>query len=138
MMILKQTIDKVLHQIFEFGIFVKGINGVWESVTGLLLIFLNKPLFKFVGNFSHNTKIFVASYLLIHGILNLFLAVQLYRDRIWAYLATITVTTIFIFYQIHRIIQHHSIFLTFITVFDFLFVILAWHEYNRRKLGKVL
>jgi uncharacterized membrane protein len=156
-------IERVLHQIFEFGIFIKAINGVWETLSGFFILFAgketlsklfyflsNKELLEdpsdmffsflsgFLENLSHSTQVFISFYILIHGILNLFLVIQLYRDKIWAYLATITVMIIFIFYQIHRIILHHSIFLTAITVFDILFVILAWHEYNRKKYPEVV
>jgi uncharacterized membrane protein len=131
--ILKNSskIEKILHQIFKFGIFIKGFNGVWETIVGFVILFLSeeaisKPFY------------FVAVYFLIHGFLNLFLAIQLYRDRIWAYLVTIFVTIIFIFYQIHRIILHHSVVLTIITIFDILFIFLTWHEYKRKKYGVVV
>jgi len=150
--------ENVLHQIFEFGVLIKGINGVWETVSGISILFLSKAtinnlfyflaskelledphdaffnlLFKFLENLSHNTQVFIAIYILIHGLLNLFLAIQLYRDKIWAYLVTITITTAFIFYQIHRIILYHSPVLIIITIFDILFVILTWHEYDRKR-----
>ena len=150
--------ENVLHQIFEFGIFVKGFNGIWETVSGFLILFLSKEtiskLFnwladkemfeyprdffinfalKFLENLSYSTQTFIAVYILIHGLLNLFLAIQLHRDKIWAYLATISVMVILMFYQVHRIILHHSPVLIFFTTFDVFFIILTWHEYNRKK-----
>lgn len=155
--------EGVLHQIFEFGIFIKGFNGVWETLSGLFILFSSKAainkifnflaakelledphdfffnfLFKFLENLSHNTQIFIAVYILFHGILNLFLAIQLARDKIWAYFATIIVMVVFLFYQVHRIILYHSTVLTVITIFDILFVILTWHEYNRKKREKMV
>jgi uncharacterized membrane protein len=158
MYIIKQKIENILHQIFEFGIFIKFFNGVWEIVSGLVIVFLGKEAIKkvfyflagrelledprdflinltagFLNNLSHGTEVFIAAYILIHGFLNIFLAIQLYRDKIWAYLITIPVMIIFIIYQIHRITLHHSVVLTAITIFDIFFVLLAWHEYNRKK-----
>jgi uncharacterized membrane protein len=155
--------ENVLHQIFEFGVVIKGINGVWETLSGLLILFLSKAtldnlfyflaskemledpndLFirfsiKFLENLSHNTQIFIAIYILAHGILNLFLAIQLYRDKIWAYLATVSVMVVFIFYQMHRVLLYHSLVLIIITIFDILFIFLTLHEYNRKKYPKVL
>ena len=155
--------EVVLYDIFEIGIVIKFFNGVWEVVSGFFILFLSKEtinkLFhllaskelledpndffigfssRFLGNLSHDTQIFIAVYILIHGFLNLFLAIQLYKDRIWAYFATITVMVIFIFYQVHRIILHHSAVLIAITIFDILFIILTWHEYNRRRLVKMV
>jgi uncharacterized membrane protein len=154
--------ENVLHQIFEFGIFLKGFNGVWETTSGFFILFLSKEtiskLFywladkemfeyprdffinlslKFLENLSHSTKTFIATYILIHGLLNLFLAIQLYRDKVWAYLATISITVVLIFYQVHRIILHHSPVLIVVTIFDILFTILTWHEYNRKKYAKI-
>lgn len=155
--------EKVLHDIFEFGIGLKFINGIWETISGFFILFLSKAtlnnLFYFLAgkelledphdlltnfslgflqNLSHSTQVFIAVYILVHGFLNLFLAIQLYRDKIWAYLVTIFVMVIFIFYQIHRIILYHSVVLIVITIFDILFILLTWHEYNRKKHIKVL
>lgn len=153
----------ILYDIFEFGILIKFINGVWETISGFFILlsskaviervfnflaskelledpndFLMNFLLKFLENLAHNTQIFIGVYILIHGFLNLFLAIQLYRDKLWAYLMTIGVMIVFILYQIHRIILHHSIVLIAITIFDILFVILAWHEYKRKKYLEVI
>ena len=153
--------ENVLHQIFEFGILLKGFNGIWETVSGFFILFLNKEtigkilsflasgemledprdffinfVLRFLENLSHGTQVFIGVYILIHGLLNLFLAISLSRDKIWAYLVTISVMVILMFYQVHRIILHHSITLTIITLFDILFIILTWHEYNRKKYGQ--
>jgi uncharacterized membrane protein len=155
--------EDYLHQIFEFGIFIKAVNGIWETISGIFILLsgktvLNKLFYfvsnkelledpndiffnflsKFLENLSHSTQVFIAFYILIHGLLNLFLVIQLYRDKIWAYLATMSVMVVFIFYQIHRIVLHHSVFLTLITTFDILFVILTWHEYKRKKYEAVV
>jgi uncharacterized membrane protein len=154
--------ENTLHQIFEFGVLVKGFNGIWETVSGFLILFLSKDVIarmfswlasgemleyprdflinfalRFLENLSHSTQIFIAVYILIHGLLNLFLAIALSRDKIWAYLATITVMVTLMFYQVHRIILHHSPVLILVTTLDIFFIILTWHEYNRKKYAKI-
>ncbi len=154
----KLLIQKYWHELFEFGVIIKGFNGVWETISGFLVLFLSKAilsnwllivtrnelledphdrLINFLAhalqNFSNDTKTFAALYILAHGLLNIFLAVQLYRDRHWAYLVTIGTTLIFMFYQIYRINIHHSLILTAITIFDAFFIILAWHEYRYHR-----
>lgn len=154
--------ENTLHQIFELGIAIKALNSIWELFSGFFILFAGRELLNRIFNFlayrelledpndfvlgvispllqnlSHGAQMFIAFYLLFHGILNLFLAIQLYRERIWAYLANISVTIIFIFYQIHRIYLFHSVLLTIITVFDVLFIILTWHEYKYKKLKMV-
>jgi uncharacterized membrane protein len=34
--------QKYWHKIFEFGVLLKGLNGTWETLSGLLVLFLNK------------------------------------------------------------------------------------------------
>ncbi len=151
-------LEYYLHGIFEFGVFTKGFNGIWETVSGILILISGKPIFahlfssltrkelvedphdRFIDyiiwvmqNIPANAKKFAAIYILIHGILNIFLAIQLQRKRLWAYLITIGANIIFIIYQIHRISLYHSRILTLVTVWDLLFIILAWHEYKHQK-----
>ena len=127
--------EKYWHKFFEIGVFVKGFNGIWETLSGLLV--LEDPsdhLINFLAgvlqNFSREAQTFAALYILIHGALNIFLAVQLYRGKKWAYLFVINVTTLFVLYQIYRIGIHHSLLLTILTIIDILFVVVAWHEYR--------
>lgn len=152
-----------MHGFFEAGIYIKFLNSIWELTSGLLILFSSKAtlnkifnflsnkelledphdflfnyLSGFLQNLTHGIQIFIAAYILIHGLLNLFLAIELMRDKIWAYAATIFVMSILILYQIHRIIIHHSLILTIITVFDALFIMLTWHEYNRKKSAGVV
>lgn len=147
--------QKYWHELFEVGITLKGFNGIWETVTGFLFLVLSKdtlhrgfsyvtrnelfedPNDKFINflahtlqNFSSDTKTFAALYIFLHGLLNIFLVIQLYRDKHWAYLVTIGSMILFMFYQIYRISIHHSVFLTVLTVFDAVFIVLAWHEYK--------
>jgi len=150
--------QKYWHKLFEVGVFIKGFNGLWETISGFLVLFVNKATFNSwfyliarnelledpndslmnflahaLQNLSNDTKIFAAVYVLAHGVLNIFLAIQLYRDKHWAYLVTIGTALVFMIYQIYRIGIHHSILLTVITIFDALFVMLAWHEYKYHK-----
>ena len=159
---MMSKLEKYWHGLFELGIFIKGFNGIWETVSGFLFLFFSKnaltgfffflargelledPNDRVVGyvanllqNISNNAKVFAAIYILGHGVLNIFLAIQLYRNRLWAYLITIGLMIIFIGYQIYRINLHHSYPLIVLTVFDFLFVTLTWHEY-RYQASKVV
>lgn len=150
--------EKYWHRLFEAGIALKGFNGIFEIISGSVVFFISKNYFtslffrlarteiledphdKFINflgyrlqHFSTNTKLFVAAYILTHGILNIFLAFQLYREKLWAYLVTISVTLVFMVYQIYRIINTHSIALTIITIWDAIFIVITWHEYKYQK-----
>ena len=146
------------HKLFEFSILIKGFNGIWEATGGFLFLLLNKetlnswvyllvrnelvedPNDKFMSfltnalqNLSNDAKTFAALYILAHGLLNIFLWIQLSRNKSWAYLVIIGAMFFSIPYQIYRISISHSIFLTAITAFDVFFVILTWREYKQRK-----
>jgi len=150
--------QKYWYELFRFGIYTKGFIGVWEVISGLLFLFIKRStlhkwhvwiirnellehpndkimslLSSLTQNFSHGTRVFAAMYIIIHGLLNIFLSVQLYREKHQAYLVAIGIISIFIPYQIYRIYIHHSIILTIITVFDFFFIQFIWHEYKRHR-----
>ncbi len=155
---IKLNIQKYWHKLFELGIFLKSINGVWETISGVLVLTLSRatlnswflsvahkelledPNDMLVGFLtrsfkapSGDTKTFIAAYILFHGLLNLFLAIQLYRDKHWAYLVSIVMSLAFISYQIHRIVAYRSLVLIAFTIFDIIFIILSWHEYKHHK-----
>lgn len=153
--------EKSWHELFEIGILIKGFNGIWELFAGIIILFL-KPLA--IGNFfinltkkeltedpkdfitvhlinsfqnlSFGTKEFAGLYILAHGILNLFLAVSLYKEKLWSYVVAIICMGSLIIYQIYRIGHTHSIVLSIITLVDILFLGVIWHEY-RYQLNKL-
>lgn len=154
----KFFVEKNWHRLFELGITLKAFNAVFEIISGTLILFVSKHVFnnvllrlargelledprdRFINflthslqNISTHTKIFAALYILSHGLLSLFLVIQLYREKLWAYLVAIGFALLFITYQIYRIDRGHSIGLTIITIYDILFTILTWHEYKYRQ-----
>ncbi len=156
-MTLKDSrLERYLHEFFELGLFMKAFNGTWETIVGVLflvshgtilnrlLVFLARgELFensqdKFIGFLTKlvqmqvQARVFATTYILIHGALNIFLAIQLYRNKLWAYQVTTVSMVIFISYQFYRIYLHHSGFLTVLTVFDVIFVFLTLHEYKHK------
>ena len=148
----------VWHTLFEAGLVLRLINGVLETLIGIFAFtagretinrfviyftrgeLLEDPNDKLIGYLSgHFSTLprgaikFAALYILAHGILNIFLSVQLYRNRIWAYHITMMAMVFFMVYQIYRITHTHSITLSAITIFDGLFIILMWHEFRYHR-----
>ena len=147
------------HELFEAGVAFKAINSVWEVLgsvflltrlhswfTQTLIYLINSELlgdrddllFHVVqGQVVHltvgSTRIFVGLYLLFHGVMNAFLAYNLYRNRLWSYPISILFTSLFFFYQVYRLLHTHSPLLLFITILDIFFVILTWHEWRYQK-----
>ncbi|MBP9822108.1 MAG: DUF2127 domain-containing protein [Candidatus Pacebacteria bacterium] len=157
---IKSKLEHYLRNIFEVGIFLKGINGIWETAVGASILFVGSPrlisfidLFDRMELFQHShygmlgigmgllqgvggAKTFIALYFLIHGLVNIFLSIQLYRNRLWAYLVTMGAMSILVVYQMHRIFLYHSKLLTVVTLVDALFIILTWHEYRHQTSPK--
>ena len=100
----------VLHEIFEATIFLKGVEGVLEIISGAILTYAVKTqsLMQIIlkitqherlqdpGDFLANklvelTKNLIPKaelemwYLLTHGVIKIFLATMLMRGKIWAY-----------------------------------------------------
>ncbi len=151
--------SRLLHDSFEVGIFLKGLNGVLEIIVGILLIFINPARLNqiiifltqnelvedpkdFIANFiinltrgySVSSQHFGEFYLLSHGIIKVLLVWLLWRKKLWAYPLTIVVLILFILYQIYRYTYSHSFWLALLTIFDILIILLAWNEYVRIKM----
>lgn len=147
--------QKFWHELFEAGVFLKALNSIWETGAGLLLLGSVHPMFggrlffftreeflggrddilfrtvsQYLNTLSVSTKNFIGLYLLLHGLLNMFLAYNLYKNRIWAYPAAMAVVSVFLVYQVYRLFHTHSLILLGVTLFDVAFVILTWHEYR--------
>ena len=154
----KLCAQRFWHQLFRYGIFVKGFLGIWEIMLGSALLFAGNKMFftltmflsqhelkedpediivSFLDQASQHilfdAKLFATIYILAHGILNIFLAIQLYRNRYWAYVAAITVMVSFVLYQVYRIGVHHSFVLVAVTLLDIFFIFLTWREYMYQK-----
>jgi uncharacterized membrane protein len=149
---------KVLHDTFEVGIILKGIDGAFEIAGGLLLYLISPAqinrallfllqhelsedprdavanfLIRTAGHLSVKTQLFGSIYLLSHGIVKAGIVISLWKNRLWAYPAAIVFFAAFIVYQLYRYTYSHSLWLIILTVFDIVIVLLTWLEYRRVK-----
>jgi|SRR3989344_2051541 len=150
--------NNIIHGLFEVTILLKGINGFWEILVGILFFFLKQDtiyraivsftessLVKYSGqftfdyllrqadNFSLSAKYFLAFYFFFYGVINILLVISLLRGKLWAYPTAIFFFIIFIVYQWYRFLLHRSGLLLFFTLFDILLVVVTWLEYGRIK-----
>jgi len=149
----KKTIDKI----FELGIFIKSIFGFFEILAGIVLAisgrlvvnnliialtqqeisedpndFIANHLMAAANSFSAGGNIFAIVYLIFHGAVNIFLAIALLKNKIWAYPWAIAGFSLFIFYQGFRYFHTHFPLLLSLTVFDIFFVFVVWLEYKKK------
>lgn len=152
------THEKQIHEAFEIGIFLKGIHAVIEIAGGVFAFFVTKSyittlaltltqgelkenpsdvlanyILSTSNNFSTGTQHFVSFYLLTHGMIKLFLIINLFRKKMWAYPVSIAIFSMFIIYQLYRYSFTHSVWLLLFTFFDTVIIWLTFHEYKKRK-----
>jgi uncharacterized membrane protein len=145
-------------EVFRISIIIKGIDGLIETIGGLLLLIatpasiqhladnltrheLSTDPHDFIATFimhsAHNltatSTIFGAIYLLAHGLIKIGLVIALLYNKLWAYPAMLVVLLIFIVYQLIRLNQGFSWGLTILTVFDGFVFIMTWLE-GRKQL----
>lgn len=150
--------EKSLHELFDIGIVVKGIDGIIELTSGLVLYFvhplalnaflttliqgelaedpkdvLGNYLLHMVNRALFPSKWFITSFLMLHGAVKIFLVIGLLRKKLWAYPTAIVFFIGFITYQLYRLSYRPSLLLGIATLFDMFVVALTFHEYIHAK-----
>ena len=146
-----------LDRLFEIGIILKGLDGLLETIGGLLLLVvtpttinqlaaaltqheLSEDPHDFIANhllgYTHaltgSAVTFAAVYLLLHGITKIVLVGALLRNQIWAYPWMIGFLAIFIGYQLYRIVLSPTLGLSALTLFDAFITWLTWREWRKQ------
>jgi uncharacterized membrane protein len=87
----------------------------------------------YAQSFTVSTSLFLALYLLSHGIIKIILVVALLQQKLWAYPWLIVFLSIFIVYQIYRLVLSMSLGLLALTLFDIFIVGLTVIEYRKHR-----
>ncbi len=134
--------SKLVHGFFEVTVSAKGISGIVEIGSGILLLCF-KPetvsnLFVLIASyealeFSPSTYYFIAFYLLFYGMVNMFLVISLLRGRLWAYPTAIIFFTLFTVYMFVRFLFNYSVILSLFIAYDIFLIVMTWLEYQRVK-----
>ena len=153
---LKNRKEKILHDLFIFGIIIKGIDGLLELIGGFILILIKSSsisksiqiifqheitqdptdlianyFIQLSHNLSINTISFIAIYLIIHGSIKIGLFSGLWYQKLWAYPLGGVLLSLFVIYQFMIFFHTHSIILLFLTSVDILIIVLLRFEYKR-------
>lgn len=143
------------HRLFQVGVVLKGLDGVFELAGGLLLgVFgssgLNRAitfltqhelsedpgdavarwLVTHTRNLGASTVQFATAYLLAHGLVKVVLSVGLIRERLGVFPAALAFLGVFILYQAYRLALAPSWELAYLTVLDLIIMVLVWREYR--------
>ena len=155
---MKFISEKLYHKLFDWGVILKALMSVGEIILGALLSFfsyetLQRAIYFFTGdefaetprdvfwdyvargfhNFTAAPESFWAFLFISHGIVKLFLAWGLWKEKLWAFPSSAAVFTLFVIYQFYQLTYLNSALLWLITVFDIVLIVLILHEYQHRK-----
>ncbi|MEI7690249.1 MAG: DUF2127 domain-containing protein [bacterium] len=149
---------RLIHDGFEIGILLKGIDGLLEIIGGLVLLFLplgkidqilltvtrkelvEDPndiianyLFHLANTLSISALNFTIALLLLHGLVKVFLVIMLLKRKLWAYPVTMIAFGAFGVYQLYQFSYSHSSWLLILTLLDIIVIVLTWFEYYNLK-----
>ncbi|HKJ44661.1 MAG TPA: DUF2127 domain-containing protein [Balneolales bacterium] len=150
----KEKKRKLYHELFIISIIIKGIDGFLELIGGIILYSVKSrnivnwvhSIFRhelaqdpkdFIANFiikaahhlSHNTLLFAAIYLFLHGLIKISLVTALWLKKIWAYPLAGIILFLFVVYELYRYSHTHSLILLFLIIIDVIIVVLLRFEY---------
>ena len=151
---LKLKSRHLAHKAFQLGVALKGLDGLVETVGGIVLLTTGKPKIErlvrlltqnelsedpndFVANLlihtsqrlTTQTQHFAGFYLLGYGVIKLGLATCLLRGLRWSYPVALVILTLFVAYQLYRITHTHSVVLLLLTLLDSVIVLLIFREW---------
>jgi uncharacterized membrane protein len=150
--------EDLTDRAFHIGLLLKGLDGLLECIGGVFLLlvkpeqvnnwaerlteeqlsrnphdFIANHILKSAHDLTGASLIFGALYLLSHGVVKLVLVIEVLRNHLWAYVALIVVTALFVIYQVYRIADQFSFSLFLLTIFDLFIIYLTQKEYRRHK-----
>jgi uncharacterized membrane protein len=153
---------KIISWIFQFTFIAKSVIGFFEIIAGIIMAtsgrfvvndiiislaqqeILGDPddvivnyLITISNNFSGAINLFAVVYLFSHGIINVFLAVALLKNKLWVYSWAIAGFGLFIIYQIFRYFHTYSLTLLLLTIFDIFIVSIILLEYKKKKITTI-
>lgn len=150
--------DRVLDLIFLIGVLFKGIDGLIELVAGVVLLIMTPTHLQGavhaataeelsedphdiianlmrhgVAHLSGHGIVYVALYLLLHGIVKVAIVAALLigskRVYPWALAALIA----FVVFQLYEMVTAPSAGVAVLTVFDIFIIWLTWREWHRGR-----
>lgn len=143
-----------IHDLFNFVIIIKGIHGLLELLSGLVLVFTRSDFIVNLINMmfrheliedptdltanllihssqhlTHGGLVFASIYLIIYGLINLGLFFGLWYKKLWVYPLAGFIIICFLLYQIIRVYFTHSLVLFIIILMDTVILLLLHFEY---------
>ncbi len=153
-----KQISRLLHELFEISVVLKGVYGFAEIVLGSIILFFNRhfvvnfllyfvqgelnedptdwianQILHFSNYITPSSELFIGVYFLTYGVIKLILVYGLLKEKMWSFPTAIVFMTLFGLYEIYRVFHTHSLILTILIVIDAATIFLVWHEYGVRR-----
>ena len=153
---MKLSLETWRHKAFVTLVVVKLIDGTFELIAGLsVYVFTKVHMLAFLRNFfnrelledpndlivnvildffntmSISTQHFFGFYLLLNGLLKIFLMSFILQKKLWAYPVTMVTLVLLVGYEVIRITNTHSVALGGIIIVDCCVIYLLYSEYKR-------
>ncbi len=150
--------QKRIHLFFDVGVIIKGIDGLLELALGAFLLFepsgtapsllhflatreLGEDPHDFFATLALHTSdtlsfqviSAITVYVLVRGVIKIFLSTQLLRERFWAFPIAITFLTALLCYQLWQAYTASSLLLAIIAFVDVIIILLIALEWRSRK-----
>lgn len=148
------------ERIYKVGVAIKGFDGLVELVVGILLLVAPQVLraalqavsgeaLEHHGRFmayvaenvahidadlSRSGLLFVAIFLISHGVVKLVLVYALLKEIVWAYPYALAVLTGFFVYQVYVFAVHPTVSMAIFSLLDAVIIWLVWGEWQKLKL----
>jgi uncharacterized membrane protein len=145
----------LLDKAYEIGLIIKGIDGTFELIGGILVLTLTP---QFIRNFTHNVvdselhqnphnfialhvlhagdklasghNWFAAAFLLTHGLVKVVLVACLLLNKLWAYPYALGVLSLFLVYQVYALITSPGPGMAALSILDAVIIWLVWREWQ--------
>lgn len=147
----------LFDKVFEGGIILKGISGLLEFLSGLLLFFVSpQGLHNFIAfvtqrelledphdkvatlllrsteHIGTGSRAFLIVYLWIHAAIKLIAVIGILKNQLWAYPFSLISLGILMAYQVYTIVfVRATVGMILLTVFDVFILWLIWREYRK-------
>jgi uncharacterized membrane protein len=155
---VKETRERVLDLVFLVGVLFKGIDGLVELIGGLVLLIatpvqllgaaraltaeelaedpndiIANLILHGAQHLESATVLFVAIYLLLHGIVKLAIVAALLLGTRRVYPWAIAALLLFLVFQIYELFVAPSWTVVLLTIFDAIIILLTWREWRRDR-----
>ncbi|WP_374009265.1 DUF2127 domain-containing protein [Leifsonia sp. LS-T14] len=150
--------ERLLDLVFLIGVVFKGIDGLLETIGGIFLLFVSPAqlmsatnavtaqelsedphdlianiLIHGVAHLHAGGELFVAAYLVLHGVVKLAIVTALLIGSRRVYPWAMAALGAFVLFQLYELVTSPSVGVVILTILDVVIIWLTWREWRRNR-----